>query len=63
MLEEIVAYEKYLLKFGVVERPFMPNYDLFAYTENEYLSAISDILLESDLIDDEGVTIDYLLNN
>lgn len=63
MLEEIVAYEKYLLKFGVVERPFMPNFDLFAYTENEYLSAISDILLESDLIDDEGVTIDYLLNN
>lgn len=63
MLEEIAAYEKYLLKFGVVERPFMPNFDLFAYTENEYLSAISDILLESDFIDDEGVTIDYLLNN
>ena len=63
MLEEIVAYEKYLLKFGVVERPFMPNFDLFAYTENEYLSAISDIISETELIDDEGVTIDYLLNN
>ena len=63
MLEEIMAYEKYLLKFGVVEKPFMPNFDLFAYTDNEYLSAISDIMLNYDMVDDLGVTIDYLLNN
>ena len=63
MLEEIIAYEKYLLKFGVVERTLMPNFDLFAYTDNEYLSAISDIMLSYDAVCDEGVTIDYLLNN
>ena len=63
MLDEIIAYEKYLLKFGVVEKPLMPNFDVFAYTDNEYLSAISDIMNCYDCVDDEGVVIDYLLNN
>ena len=63
MFEEIIAYEKYLLKFGVVDKPYMPNFDVFAYTDNEYLFAISDVMDCYERIDDEGVTIDYLLNN
>ena len=63
MLDEIMAYEKYLLKFDVVEKPLMPNFDLFAYTDNEYLYAISDIMLNYNMIDDLEVSIDYLLNN
>lgn len=58
MWEEIEGYEKYLLNFGVVEKPIMPKFDVSAYTDNEYTSAIFNILKDFDLIDDEYLTVD-----
>ena len=60
MYEEINAYEKYLLDFGVVERPKMPKFDLLAYTDNEYTLAIGDLLNDFNSFDDECLTIAYL---
>ena len=60
MNEEILAYQKYLLSFGVVEKPSMPNFNLVAYTDNEYLSTVRNLMADYDLIDDECLTIRYL---
>ncbi len=60
MDEEINEYIKYLLNFGMVQKPLMPKFNLMAYTDNEYLLAIENIMFEYDLIDDECVTIRYL---
>lgn len=57
MWEEIKEYEKYLLNFGVVNKPNMPKFDVSAYTDNEYTSAIFDILKDFDFIDDEYLTV------
>ena len=34
MNKEINAYAEYLLNFGVVKKPPMPNFDVSAYTDN-----------------------------
>ena len=60
MKEEIEEYEKYLLNFGLVERPIMPKFDVLAYTDNEYISAISSIMADLDLLDDEYLLIQHL---
>jgi len=60
MDEEIMEYERYLLGFGVVEKPQMPKFDVFAYTDNEYLSAIFDCLNMFDKIDDDYLVMQHL---
>ena len=60
MDQEIIEYEKYLLSFGVVNRPKMPKFDVLAYTDNEYKSIIFDIQKDFDLIDDEYLTIKHI---
>lgn len=60
MNEEINEYEKYLLNFGVVKKPIMPEFNLNAYTDNEYLSAVFDSLDAYDFIDDEYLTLKHL---
>lgn len=60
MLEEIMEYERYLLHFRMVNKPPMPNFDLFAYTESEYTSAVFGLLQDFDLVDDEWLTIMHL---
>ena len=58
MWEEIKEYEKYLLNFGVVNKPIMPKFNVSAYTDNEYAHAIFDLLKDFDLIDDDYLTVD-----
>jgi len=60
MIEEIMAYQKYLLNFRTVEKPSMPKFDAQAYTDNEYLSAIFEIINEFDFVDDEHLIIMHL---
>ena len=60
MIREIEEYVKYLLDFGMVKRPKMPKFDVNAYTENEYISAVFDCQKVFDLIDDEHLTIKHL---
>ena len=60
MIEEINAYEKYLLNFSMVNKPPMPRFDTLAYTDNEYLSTIFELLKAFDLVDDEYLTVMHL---
>ena len=60
MDEEIREYEKYLASFGLIEKPQMPKFDISAYTDNEYLSVVYNLLKDYDNVDDEYLTIDYL---
>lgn len=60
MDEEINAYIKYLLDFGMVKKPIMPKFDVTAYTDNEYLSAIFQSLRDFDFFDDEYLTVEHL---
>jgi hypothetical protein len=60
MNEEIIAYQKYLFDFGMVEKPKMPKFDELAYTDNEYQQVINSMNNDFDLIDDEYLTIQHL---
>ena len=60
MGKEIEEYQNYLLNFGVVKKPTMPNFDVSAYTDNEYLSIIFDLLKDFNSFDDEYLTIKHL---
>ena len=60
MRQEIEAYQKYLLNFGVVEKPKMPKFDESAYTDNEYLSLILSLMKDFDVLDSEYLTIEHL---
>ena len=57
MWQEINEYEKYLLNFGVLNKPKMPKFNVSAYTDNEYTLAIFDILRDFDLFDDMYLTV------
>ena len=61
MNQEIMEYEKYLLSFGLVEKPPMPNFDLLAYTDNEYQQAIFNIMHDFDVFDDESLFVQRFL--
>ena len=60
MLKEIMEYEKYLLNFDMVKKPKMPKFDIAAYTENEYVNAIKNVVSDFENIEDEHLTIHYL---
>ena len=60
MLEEIEQYEKYLASFSVVTKPKMPQFDVCAYTDIEYVSLIKELLEDYNKIDDEYLIIAYL---
>ena len=60
MREEINEYERYLLSFGIVHKPPMPKFDLSAYTDNEYISAIFEVENAFQFVDDESLTIMHL---
>ena len=60
MDEEIIAYQEYLLSFGAVNKPYMPKFDLRAYTDNEYLMVINSVMEDYSEVDDFQLTIDYL---
>ena len=58
MWKEIKEYEQYLLNFRVVNKPIMPKFDVLAYTDIEYSSVISELLLDFDKFDDEYLTVE-----
>ena len=60
MNDEIRMYEKNLSSFGVVQKPQMPKIDTTAYTDNEYIRTVFELLKDFDKIDDEYLTIDHL---
>ena len=60
MFEEFEEYQKLFLAAKDVEKPQMPNFDVSAYTDSEYMSVIFSIMEEFDCVDDLDITIKYL---
>ncbi|MCQ2564443.1 MAG: hypothetical protein MJ152_01090 [Clostridia bacterium] len=60
MDEEVNAYLNYLSSLGEIKKPKMPKFDATAYTDFEYINAISGITSDYEKIDDFDVTIKFL---
>lgn len=60
MIELIEAYVDYLNGVTEAEIPKMPRFDQSAYTDNEYLHAIKDIMNDYEDIDDYACSIEFL---
>ncbi len=56
MNELAIAYIEYLSKLKSVKLPKMPNFNVAAYNDNEYLSAIDALMLDFDKVNDIKVT-------
>jgi len=52
MQREVFHYIEYLSNFKELNRPKMPNFDVGAYTDIEYVNAIKEINLDFDKVDD-----------
>lgn len=60
MNDEAREYVAYLSRFSGRPRPAMPKTDATAYTDNEYLFAIQDVIVDFENVNDEYLTIKYL---
>lgn len=60
MNDYVQAYIEFLQDFNELERPVMPKFNEFAYTESEYVNAINEINKDYEFIDDFGVTEHFL---
>ena len=60
MEEQVNAYIEFLARFGVVQKPDMPKFDVSAYTENEYVRAINSIEQDFEFADSINLTEQYL---
>ncbi len=58
---DILVYEyiKYLSRLDSVIKPKMPRIDTSAYTESEYLSAVSELMEDYDKIDDLMTSLEF----
>ncbi len=56
----INEYINYLSKLNEITRPKMPRIITTAYTDNEYLLAIDELMNDFDKIDDLSVTLRFL---
>ena len=60
MNDEVLAYIEFLSHFKGIDKPTMPNFDVSAYTENEYLNAIENVVDDYSMIADFDITINHL---
>ena len=60
MNDIVNAYIDFLLNFKELQRPLMPKFNKFAYTENEYLEVINLLDVDYNGVDDLQATIDFL---
>ncbi len=63
MNEQADAYIHYIGTMRDFDKPKMPKFDVSAYTENEYVRAITTIENEFEYTDSFDLTIDYLKGN
>ena len=60
MNDYVEAYIEFLARFNEVDRPLMPKFNTFAYTESEYVTAVNELMQDYEYIDDLGVTEHFL---
>ena len=56
MNDEIREYIAYLSRSITLDKPSMPKFDLGAYTDSEYLSAIESVMRAFDPVNDDLVS-------
>ena len=54
------AYIEFLLNSRELVRPAMPKFNVSAYTESEYVSAVEYVMRDYERIDDLGITEHFL---
>ena len=60
MLEENLAYIEYLERFSEITKPQMPTFNLAAYTDSEYMSAINVVMQDYENVFDFDITLKHL---
>lgn len=60
MQREILNYIEYLKTFKEVNKPIMPNFDISAYTDIEYIKMISELQKDFDNFEDLEVYLQFL---
>ena len=60
MIDLVEAYIEFLQNFTELERPLMPKFNVSAYTESEYVSAVEYVMRDYERIDDLGITEHFL---
>ena len=63
MKQEILAYVEYLSSFAELSRPEMPNFNLLAYSDNEYVNAINVVMNDYQNVNDINITLERLKGN
>ncbi len=60
MDELIREYINYIAHLEEIKRPEMPNFNLSAYTESEYVDTIKELMDAYDLVDDFELTVQFI---
>ena len=60
MNDYVEAYIIFLLNSRELVRPVMPKFNISAYTENEYVTAINEIVKDYEFVDDMEVLEHFL---
>ena len=60
MNEFVEAYIEFLQNFSELDRPIMPKFNVYAYTESEYINAVEDTMRDYEFIDDLSITEHFL---
>lgn len=60
MHREIEEYIEYISKLKDVQKPPMPTFDVSAYDDNEYVSAVRNVMSDFGDLDSCSLTIQYL---
>ena len=60
MNDYVEAYIVFLLNSRELVRPVMPKFNVSAYTENEYVTAINEIVKDYEFVDDMEVLEHFL---
>lgn len=60
MDELVYEYIKYLTKLDTISKPTMPIINPLAYSDNEYLLAIGEVMNDYSNIDDLSISLEFL---
>lgn len=56
----VEAYVQYVENIKIVKKPKMPSFDISAYTDNEYINAIDNVMKDYSNVDDFTITERFL---
>ena len=54
------AYIDFLMEFNPKEKPTMPKFNFFEYTESEYMNVVDEVMSDYQFVDDLDCSIRFL---